>query len=198
MKYDFIEIGTSNFDTLIEKANNDTIGISVEPLKSYLDDLPNKQNVIKAPIAISFDGLDGYLDLYYIPKMFFNHRNFNIPEGLQGCNSIGNYHPEHVKLKLQKYVKIKKVPSLSLKSFFEKYNVESVDLLKIDVEGGDCKILKQLHEILQDGNLEKPKEISFEANALTPNEEIEEIVELFGPYYEFERIDEMNMNMRLK
>ena len=37
--YDFIEIGTSDFDTLIETSNNDTVGISIEPIKYYLDNL---------------------------------------------------------------------------------------------------------------------------------------------------------------
>ena len=35
MKYDFIEIGTSDFDTLLETTTN-KIGISIEPLKYYL------------------------------------------------------------------------------------------------------------------------------------------------------------------
>jgi hypothetical protein len=29
MHYNFIEIGTSNFDTLIEKAGEETVGISI-------------------------------------------------------------------------------------------------------------------------------------------------------------------------
>jgi hypothetical protein len=32
MKYDFIEIGTSNFDTLIEAADDTTVGLSIEPV----------------------------------------------------------------------------------------------------------------------------------------------------------------------
>ena len=36
MKYDFIEIGTSDFGTLIQSSTNE-IGISIEPLKIYLD-----------------------------------------------------------------------------------------------------------------------------------------------------------------
>ena len=45
--YNFIEIGTSNFDTLIEKANDDTMGISVDAVKYYIDQLPEKPNVKK-------------------------------------------------------------------------------------------------------------------------------------------------------
>lgn len=31
--YDFVEIGTSNFDTELQKANNEVFGISVEPYR---------------------------------------------------------------------------------------------------------------------------------------------------------------------
>lgn len=37
--YDFIEIGTYDFDTLIR--------ISIEPVKMYLDNLSNKNNIKK-------------------------------------------------------------------------------------------------------------------------------------------------------
>jgi len=69
MKYDFIEIGTSNFDTLIENSNETTVGISIEPLKVYLDQLPNLTNVIKINCAISLTGSTDPIDFYYIdPK----------------------------------------------------------------------------------------------------------------------------------
>ena len=45
MKLDYIEIGTSDFDALVEKHEGN--GISIEPLKFYLDALPKKENNIK-------------------------------------------------------------------------------------------------------------------------------------------------------
>ena len=45
--YDFIEIGTSDFDTLIETSNDDTVGISIEPINYYINRLPNKKNIVK-------------------------------------------------------------------------------------------------------------------------------------------------------
>ena len=51
--YDFIEIGTSDFHTLIESATDKTIGLSIEPIKTYLDRLPNKENVFKVQAAVS-------------------------------------------------------------------------------------------------------------------------------------------------
>ena len=52
MKFDFIEIGTSDFDTLLE-TTTDKVGISIEPLKYYLDNLSNNDKVIKVNYAIS-------------------------------------------------------------------------------------------------------------------------------------------------
>ena len=46
MKYDFIEIGTSDFDTLIESTQG-KIGITIEPLLFYLENLPKNPSVIK-------------------------------------------------------------------------------------------------------------------------------------------------------
>jgi hypothetical protein len=35
MKYDFIEIGTSDFDTEIENCDDNKKGLSIEPVKIY-------------------------------------------------------------------------------------------------------------------------------------------------------------------
>ena len=42
--YNFIEIGKSNFETLIEAANDNTNDILVDEVKYYIDDLPDKLN----------------------------------------------------------------------------------------------------------------------------------------------------------
>ena len=50
---DFIEIGTSDFWTIIESADDSMIGFSIDPLQMYLDNLPNKPNVQKCCLAIT-------------------------------------------------------------------------------------------------------------------------------------------------
>ena len=62
---DFIEIGTSDFDTEIEKQDGRT-GISVEPIKEYLDRLPNNERVIKVHGAIS--DFDGEMNIYSVKE----------------------------------------------------------------------------------------------------------------------------------
>lgn len=86
--YDFIEIGTSDFDTEIQKATDNTIGLSIEPIKYYLDKLPNKLNIQKLEMAISNE--NGNCLIYYMPIETINKYNF--PKWFRGCNSINDYH----------------------------------------------------------------------------------------------------------
>lgn len=51
---DFIEVGTSGFDTEIEK-KDDKVGVSIEPNKQHLDRLPNKRGCLKLNIDIISD-----------------------------------------------------------------------------------------------------------------------------------------------
>ena len=48
--FDFIDIGTSDFDYTIP--NNNQFGIYVEPIKYYIDKIPNYPNTIKLQVAI--------------------------------------------------------------------------------------------------------------------------------------------------
>ena len=52
IEYDFVEIGTSDFDTLIQASDGTLRGLSVEPIKFYLDNLPDKVLVTKVNCAI--------------------------------------------------------------------------------------------------------------------------------------------------
>ena len=102
MNYDFIEVGTSDFDTLIQDATDNCIGLCIEPIKFYLDRLPNKPNVKKINSAISFDGKVGRDKVYYIPLETI--QKHNMPLWIRGCNSMGDYHYQHKKNNLQSYL----------------------------------------------------------------------------------------------
>ena len=96
MKCDFIEIGTSNFDTLIEKSTDETVGLSIEPIKEYLEDLPDKNNVKKLNYAISDEDRQG--EMYYIPPgIIQKHFGFTKYKYLQGCNALDHPHISQVK-----------------------------------------------------------------------------------------------------
>ena len=88
ISYDFIEIGTSDFHTLIESATDETIGLSIEPIKYYLDRLPNRTNVTKVQAAVS--NTDDFIDIYYISND--NIVKNNLPFWVRGCNSVSKPH----------------------------------------------------------------------------------------------------------
>ena len=170
MKYDFIEIGTSNFDTLIEAADDDTVGISIEPIRYYLDQLPNRAGVKKLAVAISRN--HGMLPVFYIPERTIRARG--LPEWLRGCNSVGDYHPKHVELMVRDLVRIDTVDIMTIRDIFDLHNVTELDYLKIDTEGADCEIMRHLSEILKtEPTTRYPKKILFETNELANQGQVE-------------------------
>lgn len=162
MRYDFIEIGTSDFDTLLQ-SNTSGIGISIEPLKIYLDNLPNRDNVIKVNCAIS--NTTGFVDVYWINPE--DIETYNLPYWLKGCNSIINPHPSAIKeLKdrnLENIYNKTKCKCMTWKEIVETYDVNHVEYLKIDTEGHDCIII---NDILESSTI-LPKKILFENNILS-------------------------------
>jgi hypothetical protein len=86
--YDFVEIGTADFETLIELADDSKVGLSVEPLRFYLDRLPDRKKVTKVNLAVSdCDGVMSitHIDAADIPK-------HGLPDWLRGCNFSGPHH----------------------------------------------------------------------------------------------------------
>lgn len=66
--YDYIEIGTSNFETEVQKTDggNPRKGISIDCIKYYLDQLPDKDVNTKLNLAISDS--EGEIDCYYLDE----------------------------------------------------------------------------------------------------------------------------------
>lgn len=174
--YDFIEIGTSNFDTLIEQANDDTVGISIDVVKHYIDCLPNKLNCKKINVGIS--NIKSDVDVYYIPEHIIKQNN--LPNWFKGCNCINNFHPLHIKHKVQHLCKIEKVKVITPEELFYQNNVRSVGFLKIDTEGHDTIILKSLFYYIKNlPTIFYPKKILFESNEHSKKEYVDEIIQLY-------------------
>jgi hypothetical protein len=172
MKYDFIEIGTSNFDTLIEVADDNTVGLSIEPIKYYLDQLPNKSQVKKLNLAVSRTDESATLDVYFVPELVII--NNGLPDWLRGCNSVGQYHFQHTKLGITHLVTRQSVPVIPIGQLFHDYNVTELDYLKIDTEGSDCAIMLHLYKYLMTQPTSRyPKRILFESNELAVPAEVE-------------------------
>jgi FkbM family methyltransferase len=164
---DFIEIGSSDHDTLLDGAPIDIKGIIIEPVKIYLDRLPNLPNVKKINVAISPDNKEEMVDVYYVPpEIIENNSKYHLT--LKGCNRIGEMHKQHILWGMQEYVQSIKVPMVPLYKILKENNVKQIEHLKIDIEGGDSLLLLNFLEYLKNKTKEYyPKKITFETNELT-------------------------------
>jgi len=211
MIYDFIEIGTcDSWYTLISSADNLTRGISVEPMKIYLDRLPLKALVTKVNAALVDDETIENIDTYYITEEDIN--KYDLGGGLKGCNRVGRPHDLHTtfpgKLGVQAWhdnpdrstlqtrnlveeglVKRSVVPCLTFKKLVEKFDVEYVKQIKIDTEGMDCQLMNSiLNYYEQHPDAKMPKRFQFESNAHNKREDVDFVcdrLEKFG--YTFEQ-----------
>lgn len=168
MHFDFIEVGTSDFHTCIEKATDSTRGISIEPVKVYLDALPDKKNVVKLTCAIGHTNERSLATVYYMPPSKI--KELNLSYWFKGLNTIGYIHPTIKRHGFDWAVISEQVPSIPLKDIITEYNVTELDLLKLDLEGSDCKVLLNFLPFAEETNF-RPKKILFENNSLTDQEE---------------------------
>lgn len=144
-RYDFIEIGTSDFDTIIQRPVAVGLrGLSVDPVHEYLERLPDLPNVKKVCGGISKVG--GKSHVHYIDPEVFS-ANPSLPKWLKGCNCIGGPHV-HALSEIQKlglgeetFLKVE-VRLLTFCDLVEEYEVGSVDCIKIDAEGMDLEIVE--------------------------------------------------------
>ena len=166
--YDFIEIGTGDFDTMIQNSNNE-FGLSIEPIKYYLDRLPNRPNVKKINCAVSFDDIEKNGKIYYITDE--DIKKHNLPDWMRGCNKLNDFHYQHKLNKIEHLVKIENIVEKPISNILIENKVKKIKHLKIDTEGGDCFILGNLKKYIQ--NKDKtywPQKIVFETNELSSNE----------------------------
>lgn len=150
MHYDYVDIGTSDFDhSGIFHLNSKVL--LVEPLSCYYDTLPNNENITKANYAIS--NFNGSTDIYYVDPA--DIKKHNLPSFLKGCNSLNNEHNavtyELEKNNIENLHKREVVNVITLDSLFLKYDVTSITNLKIDTEGHDHIILEQVLSFVKQG-----------------------------------------------
>jgi hypothetical protein len=177
--YDFIEIGTSDFDTEMEKKDN-KIGISIEPIKYYLDRIPCKQNCLKLNLGVS--DYNGKCTVHYLTEQTI--RKYGFPDWVRGCNSINSYHKTVANLCSSRGIDITKicdkhiVDVSTLHTLMIHSCVAGVYFLKIDTEGHDTVILSKFHEEIKDFNF-LPHVIQFESNVLSKDDDVNSIISSF-------------------
>lgn len=154
MHYDFVDIGTCDFDTSIDNINkfNKLNILLVEPLTYYLDKLPNYPNVVKDNVGIS--DTSGTVKLYYLPESVI--QAYNLPKYLAGCSKIGHRHPltdnvlDKSNLSLE-LVESADIDIITFDMLCQKHNIGSIGSLKIDTEGHEEYILPNVLEKIKNG-----------------------------------------------
>ena len=193
-RYDYVEIGTSDFETMVEYMPDDKLGLSINPMKIYLDRLPNKLNNKKLNLAISDKNYT--TKVYYIPLEDIESNNF--PEWVKGCNSIDKPHPSIERflkeINLQHILKCEIIECISFEELVTRYNISGIEFLKIDTEGNDIVIIDSMLKT----NI-RPKKLYFEANSLYNETDILSIIKrLEENKYHLVHRDFNNITMRLK
>lgn len=174
MKYDFIDIGTSDFDYTVPK--NSEYGIYIEPIKFYLDKIPNYANTIKLNVAISNDNCIS--KIYYLSTNFIKKNK--LPSYLKGCNKINDIHPTIIRECNKKNINyidnilIEEIKCITLKNVINQYNINHICMLKIDTEGNDSDIVKQALCLQNQGII--INKIIFENNELSDKKSINQIL----------------------
>jgi FkbM family methyltransferase len=152
MYYDFVDIGTCDFDTSAESALPDQKVLLVKPIKFYLDRITNGNNIIKANLAVG--KTKGFIKVNFVPEWVL--QKFNLPWWLKGCSSVGDYHKSVVKFFTENNIPLslietQQVEILTFKELCLRYNISSINNLKIDTEGHEQYILPNVLDMIRKG-----------------------------------------------
>lgn len=156
----FIQIGANDgisFDPIYEfvtKNSNKIKGIAIEPLPSAFEKLQinyKKYTNIKT-LNLAIHNTEKEMLLYSADPGKLNL----LPDTVKGIASFDKDHHKRLNVP-DEYIVTNKVPCLSLDELINKYQIEKIDLLQIDVEGYDSEIILNL-----DFSRIRPKLIHFE------------------------------------
>ena len=161
--YDYIEIG-SNYWDIMSMTHKDLKGLIIEPIKQYLDKVPNNDNVLKVNLAVSNTNKEEGFMHYIPPNIIYEN---NIVDCFIGMNKLDDYHMGHKSNNLTEFVKKEKCEVITYFNLLKRYKIDYVDFLKIDTEGHDCIIINNILDELELNNYILPRYIYFENNGLT-------------------------------
>lgn len=197
MHYDFIEVGTSDFDTLCQTCSDDQYGMSVEPVTECIRNLPNKSNVVKVNAALvtnEYRASNEIIEIFYIDEKTIERENLG--RWIRGCNKINEPHEMHLayvddpskwfaegpsksrNLVDEGLVTKDAIRCITWNDLFSDFDVTSVGYVKIDAEGADADIVMGLmKECVHRNNVNLfPKTIRFENSSVGMHERIKEAI----------------------
>ena len=189
MKFDYIEIGSSCFKTLAEvfKDDDSIVGLSIEPMPPLHDIIEShclgskNKHFLNAAVV-------GNPEIKNVRFYYTMDKNISsISEA-----GIGSTDLESLKRAISKArfpvrgeIKEKTVKAFTFNALLKKYGITSVEFLKIDTEGSDYDIVKDL--LISNINIEV---VLFEVDPFMTKEQIEELtVKLQSAGYNTERVD---------
>lgn len=168
MRYDYVDIGSCDFDTAYDVAQPEDRVLLVEPVKYYLDRIPDRHNQVKANVGISIN--TGQIPVYYLPDVTIHL--FDLPSWTRGCNSVGSRHPTVDQLLVSRGLDLNLVNKtmvevINFKELCDRYAITEIGKLKIDTEGHEEFILPSVLEMVWEGM--HIEEIKFENQAALGN-----------------------------
>ena len=183
--YDYVEIGTCDFEIGSGTFESNKKYLLVEPLQNYLDNIPNKKNIVKINAAVGNTKTN--LKIYYVEES--NIKKYNLPFWVRGCNKIGERHPTVVKLLKDlnitdaNVISEKIVPVITFRDLITDYKLDNIINLKIDTEGWDHIIFKDVIDCLLHKDI-KINNITLEyVPAHNNTEEIDKLYQLIKHLY---------------
>ena len=191
MRYDFIEIGSCDFETLLQSCKEGEKGITIEPIRKYLDNLPDKHNVKKICAAMVGEFTED-INVYFVDEdEYGNDLVYNpgekLPRYLKGCNSVAKPHDYHLacpedllvaqrhgrdyadKMKTYNlldagFVKVESCRCITFSDLVRDHNITYVSKIKLDTEGQDCILLSSILDFYEKSKMNYPNVIQFETN----------------------------------
>jgi FkbM family methyltransferase len=196
MKYHFIDIGCGHqsVSSDIYGTADDIFGMYVEPIKEYLDVLPSGKNIIKEDCAIHDQS--GVLEFNALivdnPRYFSNDEMIAVVTNQQLKNDYDRNYPGSGNSSFlntidhwQNYKKKILVKTMTLEELFIKHNVTEIEYLKIDVEGYEEGLLKQLYELMILDKVKVLHKIKFEYNYLSDLNALNKLTKMFCEKFQF-------------
>lgn len=199
MRYKFLDIGTSCYATSIDDQNfriGKDRGILVEPIKKYLDVIPEIEGVIKANYAISNYCGDGTMyaptiavdNLEYTSQEYFEVENKDLRQqyGKAGSNSLNKIHPNIQRLNRE----FETIPCavITLDKLCDMYQAHEIESIKIDTEGHENIVLSQLIDLMKAKKIKVLNSIKFENNYLNDQQDLARLSEVICEEFMFENL----------
>ncbi len=188
MHYTFIDIGCGNTNVSVDEFGLNVMGLLVEPIQEFCNILPTSNTVQTVCTAITdYDGEAEMnlhdiemTDIHYIPIIALN----NMTRALRMAKNFKIFGGESL-MKQQNHSRTRNVTCMRLETLLKKFDIDSVNQLKIDVEGFENIILQQLIELMRQDKFKVNNRIIFEYNHLSNLEELDALTKIIADEFSF-------------